>query len=639
MQLPLFETPSDWVAPKLSELPTDWCEAKRVGIDIETCDPHLRTLGPSVRRGGYIAGVSFALEDGPSYYLPLRHEGGGNVDLDNAMAYLTDQARTYTGTIVGANFNYDLDYLAEAGITYPNVEWVRDVQIADPIINELHHSYSLQAISERWGLAGKDTGLLDEACSNYGVKHHHMYKLPAKYVGPYAEEDARLPLQLLRKQERMIDDDDLWGIYNLESRVQPVVLKMRRRGVRIDLDALEKIRLWSLKEEGEALKRVKQATGVNIGIPDKISLKQMHSQGGLKEGVWAKGPIAAALKAIGAVLKETATGQPMIDKEVLAEIDHPVAVDIARARKVNKLRTTFVQSIQDHLVGDRIHCTFNQMRRTKESGDSIGARYGRLSSEHPNIQQQPARDDFAAMWRSIYVPDEPGQLWLSADYSQQEPRMLTHFAEICRLKGAVKAADAYRNDPNTDNHQMMADLCDIPRKPAKDIYLGLCYGMGSALLAHTLGLPTKHIVTRSGQTIEVAGDEAQSILDRFNQKAPFVRALARRCEDTARRRGYITTILGRRCHFPTKPDGGYDWCHKALNRLVQGSSADQTKLAMVEVDRAGLPLQLQVHDELDTSVDSLEQAEAISQIMCSCVELQVPSKVDIETGPSWGEAK
>jgi DNA polymerase I-like protein with 3'-5' exonuclease and polymerase domains len=631
VQLPLFETPSTWVAP--SNLP-NWDGAKRIGIDIETYDPYLKKLGPSVRRGGFIAGVSFALEDGPAHYLPVRHEGGGNLDIDMVLSYLRDQARSFKGTIVGANFTYDLDYLAEAGVEFPNVEWVRDVQIADPIINELHNSYRLQAISERWSLPGKDETLLNEACANWGIKKGDMWRLPAKYVGEYAEHDARLPLLLLRKQERVIDDEGLWDIYNLESKVQPVVLRMRRHGIRIDLDQLERVRVWALKEEQEALTRIKQATGVNIPV----------------DGVWAKEGIVAALRYIGAVLKETPTGQPMIDKDVLAEIDHPVANDIARARKVNKLRTTFVESIHEHRIGDRIHCTFNQMRRTKDTGDSIGARYGRLSSEHPNIQQQPSRDDFAQMWRSIYVPDHPGQEWACMDYSQQEPRMLTHFAEMCRLDGAFKMADTYRKDPKADNHDMMTQLCypgSAPgnkgwkqkRNQCKDIYLGLCYGMGSALLAHTLRLPTKHIVTRSGQTIEVAGDEAQAILDKFNQRAPFIKQLARRCEETARKRGYITTVLGRRCRFPTKPDGSYDWCHKALNRLIQGSSADQTKEAMVKVDAAGFLLQLQNHDELDTSIDSRRQAEDIAGIMRTCVELNVPSKVDVEIGPSWGEVQ
>jgi len=624
MQIPLFELPSDWRPPLLEDLPS-WSGAKRIGIDIETCDPYLRQLGPSVRRGGYIAGISFAIEDGPSFYLPIRHEGGDNLPAETVLAYVRDQAAAYDGIIVGANINYDLDYLAEAGILFPKIKWQRDVQVADSLINELYDSYSLESIAQRWGTPGKDMALLEEAARAYGLKNPRaeLYKLPARYVGSYAERDAHLPLQLLRKQERVIDDEDLWQIYNLESEVQPVLLKLRRRGVRIDTKALEGIRQWTLEEETRMLGEIDQLTGVRIGVDE----------------IWQKTPVARALLKSGVTLKQTPSGQPKIDKATLKAIDMPIATLILEIRQMNKLRTTFVKSIEDHMINGRIHCTFNQVRRTKETGDTKGARYGRTSSEDPNLQQQPARGPFAKRWRSIYVPDEEGQEWMCADYSQQEPRMLTHFAELCELEGAAAAAERYRTDPNMDNHQMMADLCGIPRKPAKNIFLGLCYGMGGAKLARELGLPTKRIRARTGHMIEVAGDEAQALLDKFDARVPYVRQLARATERLAQQRGYIKTILGRRCRFPQKLDGSYDWTHKAINRLIQGSSADQTKRAMVEVERAGLPLQLQVHDEIDASINSRAQAEQIAEIMRECVKLNVPSKVDLEIGPSWGEVK
>lgn len=626
MQLPLFETKSDWVPPVVSALPC-WTGAKRVGIDIETYDPHLKELGPSVRRGGFIAGVSFSIEDGPTFYLPMRHEGGGNLEEERVMAYLKDQAQVFLGTLVGANLNYDLDYLAEAGVTFPKIKWQRDVQVADPVIWELHNSYKLDAVGRRWGFEGKEETLLKEALSNYGLKGKgDIWRLPARYVGAYAEEDARLPLQILRRQERKIDEVGLWSIYDLECRVQPVILKMRRRGVRIDLQALERVRRWALGEEEIALEAVRRQTGIRIPAQPKEG----------EHGVMAKRGVVNALKKIGATLGETPTGQPQVDAEVLERIDHPVATAILRARKANKLRTTFVESIRDHLVGDRIHCNFNQLRRWREDGNEMGGRF-RMSSDHPNLQQQPTRDEMAKVWRTIYVPDEPSQKWAKADYSQQEPRMIVHFAERKGFRGAKKAGDRYRTDPATDYHQMMADMCGIPRKPAKDLFLGVCYGMGSALLAKTLGLPTKWIKTRRGYTIEVAGEEAEALLNKFRQRVPFVSALANSCKEVASRRGYIKTLLGRHCHFPKDEEGNYDWTHKGLNYLIQPSAADQTKLAMVEVDKAGLPLQLQVHDELDTSINTLEEGRAIKDIMENCVELTVPSKVDLEVGPSWGE--
>jgi len=635
IQLPLFQPECDWKPPKVSDLPS-WDQAKRVSIDIETYDPLLKKLGPGVRRGGYIVGVSFAIEDGPSHYVPLRHYGGDNVaDPEHALQYFRDQAKLYKGILCGAGMQYDLDFLAEEKIIFRSVKWFRDCQIAEPLLDELQESYSLDAIATRRGIPGKDESLLRQAASDWGIDpKNDMWKLPARYVGGYAVQDAILPLQLLRRQEREIDEQDLWRVYDLESRVLPVLVKMRRRGIRIDFKKLEEVERWSEEQEALCLEKVYQDTGVRIAVGD----------------VWKPEPLAKALTAIGIEVPKTPkTNQPSIDKNLFNTINHPVATALERARKVNKLRTTFANSVREHAVNGRIHCTFNQLRKTDDNtGMDQGARYGRLSCTDPNLQQQPSRDDFAPMWRSIYVPDEGG-LWASCDYSQQEPRMLVHFAVLAKCPGASMAADKYCNDPNADNHTMMARMIygygddEEPSKKhrtnAKIIFLGLCYGMGGAKLARDLGLPTKWITNRQGKYIEVAGDEAQAILNQFNRQVPFVKKIAEMATGKAQRVGYIKTVAGRRCRFPKdEVTGKYDWCHKALNRLIQGSSADQTKEAMVMLDEAGYKVQLQVHDEVDQTVESKQHAEGIANIMRNCMELVVPSKVDVDLGPSWGKA-
>ena len=487
MQLPLFDLPSDWRPTAVSDLP-GWADAKRLGLDTETCDPNLKTTGPSVRTGGFIAGVGFAIEDGPTHYLPTRHLMGGNLPEEEVMRYLQGEARNFRGILVGANLNYDLDYLAEAGIVFPNIQQQRDIQIADPLIDELQDSYSLEAIAQRHGLPGKDETHLRQAAAHYGIRDvkADLWKLPAKHVGFYGGFDAELPLRVLRRQERIIDDQDLWRIFNLECDLQPVLLKMRRRGVRVDEDKLQQVAEWSMAQEEAQLAEIQRLTGRRLQIDDCNK----------------KAPLISVLQAVGVELTErTAGGELKLDKMVLERLDHPVADCIKRARKVNKLRTTFVSSIRNYMVNGRIHCTFNQLRATRRDGDEKGARYGRMSSVDPNMQQQPARDDFAKMWRSIYVPDEPGQIWYSADYSQQEPRMTTHYAELMGLPKAFEAAEAYRNNPLADNHDMMTKLIhpetvgwDVKspefqklRKPAKNIFLGLCYGMGGAKLAQSVG--------------------------------------------------------------------------------------------------------------------------------------------------------
>lgn len=659
LQLPLFDTPSEWTPPSLSELPS-WRDARRVSIDTETHDPYLKDLGPGVRRGGYIVGYSFAIEDGPRYYVPIRHQGGDNVDANQALQYLRDQADIFEGDIVGANLSYDLDYLAEEGIWFHKARSFRDIQINDPLINELHTSYSLDSISKRYGLAGKDERLLREAAINYGIDPKGgMWRLPARFVGPYAEEDASQPLLILRRQERIIDERDLWQIYNLESKVIPVLVKMRRRGVKIDQDRLAQVEDWSLREETNALQEVHRLTRHSIKVGD----------------VWKPEAFAKVLEHIGVTLEKTSTGKPSIRKDILEHLDHPVANLLLRARKVNKLRTTFAQSIRRHMTNGRIHCSFNQIAvEDEDSGGIKGARYGRMSCVNPNLQQQPSRDEFASMWRSIYVPDTA--LWACMDYSQQEPRWLTHYASVMRLPAAEAAAQKYIDDPSVDNHNMMRELvygaetvaamskdeAKIARTRCKIIYLGLCYGEGGAKLCHDLGLPTRWtILYKNGRergqlffdtreeamvaarefegprVFETAGSEGQDILDMFNDRAPFIREISKRCTDKAKRDGLIKTIAGRHCHFPEDGNGGYDWTHKALNRLIQGSSADQTKTAMVALDEAGYEMALQVHDEIDASVESREQAEAMADIMRNCIPASVPFKVDVEIGPSWGE--
>lgn len=660
VQPPLIAPESDWRPPRLSELP-DWSKLKRVSLDTETRDPYLRELGSALvgRDPGYITGFSIAIEDGPKWYVPIRHEGGDNIEEGpGALEYLRDNMRRFTGQLVGMNLGYDLGWLMREGIELNREARVRDVMVAEACIYEMHQSYSLDAISKRRGFEGKSEQLLREAAAAYGVDPKlQMWMLPARYVGEYAEDDADLPLKILRRQELEIERDGLWQVFDLESDLLPVLVRMRHRGIRVNEEKLSGIESWSHREELACWAEVSRETGVKLGPDD----------------CWSSAKLAEALEKVGVKPGVTEGGAASVDKALLSSTNHPAAKNILRARKLNKLRTTFAASVRAHMVRGRIHCTFNQMAgEDQASGGVKGARFGRLSADHVNLQQQPARDEFAAAWRAIYEPED-GALLAAPDYSQQEPRLLTHYAELLGLKGAQEAAQRYRDDPNTDNHDMMtrmiygddevnswaADKYKKFRGYCKNIFLGLCYGEGGAKLARDLGLPTRWMVrgetygdnsyheTReeamaqarkiSGRFFEVAGEEAQSILDTFNERCPYVKKLAYVAQDQAKKNGRIITLLGRHCRFPLMPDGSFDWAHKALNRLIQGGSADQTKKALIEVDRAGHFLQLQVHDELVGSVADVAEAHRMGDIMRHCVKLNVPCKVDVEVGPSWGE--
>lgn len=624
----------------MATLPMWKCE-KRVGIDLETCDPTLKDLGPGVRRNAYVTGISFAFNDHQKYYLPVRHAGGGNLDETKVWSYITDQISAFGREFVGANLSYDMDYLLQNGVSFRKDVVFRDVQIADPLLYELHLSYTLQDIAERWGLAGKDEALLRSGAASWGVDPKaEMWKLHSGYVGAYAEEDAALPLAILEKQEKQIERDGLRAVWDLESRVLPCLVRMRRRGVRVNFDRLARMEFWSLAEEQRAYQTVFDQTGI------RLSCEDLHKADNL----------APALRAAGLDLKTTATGKTQVDAALL-KLEGPVPAAILWARKMNKLRTTFAASIREHAIGDRIHCSFQQIAMSSDDGKSRGVRYGRMSCVNPNMQQQPARDTFAKEWRSIYVPEE-GMLWSSNDYSQQEPRWTTHFAAELGLQGAEDAAKAYHDDPLMDNHEFMSQLTGLPRKLAKALFLGLCYGEGGAKLSRDCGLNTAWAMVYGGQwsmfetkaeaeaaaegtegarIFETAGKEGKHIVDTFNERAPYIKQLAKHYEAQAKKKGFVATVAGRRLHFP-KEGKGYGWTYKALNRVIQGSSADQTKEALVALDAAGHFLQLQIHDEMCASVPSLYEAESIGEVMSEVRLSRVPFRVDTEIGRSWGEA-
>ena len=620
--MPIWKPKAEWRPPNLTDLPPDWSQAKRIAIDTETRDDDLRELGIGVRRGGHAVGFSFAIEDGPSHYLPIRHAGGDNLPETGVLSYLRAQVKNFKGDYVGANLSYEMDYWLEEGIEFHPKAKFRDIQIADPLVYELHRRYSLDSVAERYGVPLKDEELLREAAKAFGVDPKaQLWKLAARYVGPYAIGDAERPLMILRRQERVIESNNLWDIWNLETDVLPVLVRMRRRGIRIDVKKLEEIEFWTLHEEAKALKFVKTQTGIKLGGGD----------------LWKAKNLAPVFEMLGVPLSYTKTGQPEINAEVFKSNTNPVIQTIQRARKVNKLRTTFAASIRRYETNGRIHATFNQIVAAHAAGDVKGVRFGRLSATDPNLQQQPNPEkdpELAGEWRKIYLPEE-GAEWACCDYSQQEPRWTTHFAAVMNLPKAREMAQAYHDDPDLDNHQFMSELTNRKRSMAKIIYLGICYGEGGAKLCAQLGLPTRwalssgryrtrkidyfdneqsaydarsKLIDGGGYIWLAAGQKGQGIMDQFDERAPFIRLLAKMAQKVAGQRGHIITGGGRHLHFPKKRDGTYDWTHKALNRLIQGTSADQTKKAIVEIDRAGFPINLQVHDEANSSVTDRKQA-------------------------------
>lgn len=633
MTLPRFLPKSDWVAPKLSELPS-WRDAKRVGYDLETKDPHLtkggpggRGLGPGVRRDGKVIGIGFAIEDGPDFYLPIGHENGTNLDPDKAWEYIRDQAKVTKADIVGANLPYDLDYSAENGVEFQGD--LLDVQVAEPLLNELRQSFSLDNIAKGRGIPGKDETMLLAAATAMGVHPKAgMAEIDPKYIGAYAGQDCRLPLEILRQQEKELAEAGLMDVWKLESKLLLVLLKMRRRGVRIDFDRLDQVSAWSEQMERNALDEI-NARRLTSLTPDDTNKASVM------------GPI---LRDMGFDVPQTEkTGKDSVTNDWLKTLKNPVASALLEAKKFNKLRNTFVTSILAHQTNGRIHCTFRQGIGEDDSGDEGGARYGRLSCKAPNLQQQPARDPvIGPRWRSIYLPDDGGS-WCKGDYSSQEPRITAHYAAESKSPGGEAMVQRYIENPRLDYHQTIADIMSQPRSPAKAIGLGLNYGMGQGLLAMKLDLPTEmKSFMKDGRKIEYlgAGPEAMALIDQYHLAVPYASDLSRRAKKKANLVGYVMTWDGRRCRFPRVMRNGkwqYDWTEKALSRIVQGTAAGQMRKAMVDADEAGHKLQLQVHDELNKSSDSQEDGRDMCRIMVDAMKFRTPMIVDMEWGTSWGE--
>lgn len=628
LQMAMFPPKTEWVPP--IELP-DLSDAKVIAIDVETRDPDLKTHGPGWARGvGEVVGYAVATE-GWKGYLPVNHLGGGNLDKKIVSRWLKKVFETPADKVMH-NAQYDAGWIKREGFTLNGK--IIDTMMTAALVDENRYSYSLNALCYDHLGKTKSEKLLNEAASDFGVDPKgEMWKLPATYVGPYAEVDAELALELWQYFQTVLNREDLWAIHDLETRLLPHLVDMTYKGVRVDVDRAERTKQELMKREKDLLKRIKAMVGTDVEI-------------------WAPGSLAKAFDKLSIPYPKTDRGAPSFTKNFLTDHTHEFANMVVEAREINKAYGTFVNTILEHVGKDgRIHGHINQLR-----SDSGGTVSGRLSMSNPNLQQVPARNpEIGKMIRSLFLPEE-GQQWAAVDFSQQEPRILVHYAHQYNKykKGVIDGVDEfvrlYNEDPNTDFHTMVADIANIPRKQAKVINLGMMYGMGVNKLSEQLGIEK---------------DEAKDIIRQYHTKVPFVKALmdgVSRQLDDPKSRGQIRSLKGRKCRFDLWEPDSFDmhkampyeeavaahgphtrlkraYTYKALNRLIQASAADMTKQAMVNVCEAGFSPMLQIHDELAFSVDNVEQARELADMMEQAVPLSVPNKCDIDIGPSWGEAK
>ncbi len=611
---PIFKPQTEWLPPQ--DFP-DLSKYDEISIDLETKDPDLKTMGSgSITGRSNIVGIAVAVQDWKGYY-PIAHEGGGNMDKNMVLKWFQGVLNTDAIKIFH-NAMYDVCFIRAAGLKINGV--IVDTMIAGSLVDENRFRYDLGSLGRDYVGVGKNEAVLKETADLWGVDHKaEMYKLPAMYVGEYAEQDADLTLKLWQEMKKQMYHEDVEDIFKLETELFPCLVDMRFLGVRVDTQAAFELKQQLVEEEKECLYKVKKETSIDVQIWAARSIEKVFQKLNLPYDLTAK------------------TSSPSFTKNFLQNHPHPMVKQIARAREINKSHTTFIDTILKHQHKGRIHAEINQIR-----SDSGGTVTGRFSYNNPNLQQIPARNkELGPRIRSLFIPEE-GCTWGCFDYSQQEPRLVTHYASLDGLYGVDEVLDSY-NEGEADFHQIVSDMANIPRSQAKTINLGLFYGMGKNKLQAELG---------------VSKEDAEDLFRTYHDKVPFVKMLMESVMRRAQDKGRVRTLLGRRCRFnlwePNQfgihkalnhedalaehgPGIKRAFTYKALNKLIQGSAADMTKKAMVDLYQEGIIPHIQVHDELDISVNN--NADKIKEIMESAVDLEVPNKVDYEFGPNWGTIK
>ena len=639
--------PTDWQRP--TELP-DLHRAGIIALDTETRDEGLTNRGSGWPFGnGYICGVSIAYRaDGKirAHYFPVRHPDSQNFDPAQVFAWVKDL--TASGVrIITQNGLYDWGWLrSDGGILMPPSKHLEEIGALATIVDENRYTYSLDALCDWRGLPGKDETLLRQAVKAGGFKvskknslQSHIWRLPARYVGSYAEADAANTLALFEGLDPVLDKEGTRAAYRLEVDLLPMVHEMRRRGIRIDTALAEQRRDLLLKRRDIVFAELSEKLGTNVSMAE------------IGRTRW----LATTFDQYKISYPRTEKGNPSFtagNTGWMPKHSHWLPQLIVKADKYNNAAVNFLEHyILGHVVNGRVHAEIHPHR-----SDEGGTRSLRFSYSSPPLQLMPSRDEeLAPLIRGTFLPEED-EFWAESDGSQQEYRFIVHYAVAQGLRKAKEAAERYRNDSDTDFHQLVAELTGLDRQSAKAVNFAKSFGAGVRKFAAMIGKPES---------------EARALYNRYDRELPFVKQLAARCQYSAASLGYLVLYDGARRHWDaweapeiawTKGMGpcsreeterrvanpNHPWyrrclrradTHKAMNALIQGSAARHTKLWMRACWREGIVPLLQMHDALACSVASPELAERVVQLGREAVSLEVPMQVNLKFGRSWGNAK
>lgn len=453
----------------------DLSSAKVIAIDCETYDPDLKKYGPGWARGvGHIVGVSVAVEGG-SWYFPMRHETetAWNMDPATVLKWLSVELSRPHQMKVGANLTYDVGWLRQEGVQVKG--FLFEVQFAEALIDDKAR-VSLDTIAEKYLGVKKETNLLYEfirqwfpQCPESSLRKH-IHLCPPRLVGRYAEVDAELPLRLWPILWQRLHLLDVVNVFEMECKLIYMMIAMRFRGVRVDLDKAEQAQVQLTQKALQLHDEIKARYGKRIKVNSTNDIARLFEDQGLKH-------------------------RGKFDKEFLEGIDHPLSELILQIRKVEKLSSTFIGSyILGSNVKGRVHGQFHLMK-----GDDNGAIGGRMSSSTPNLQNLSSRDKiYAPIVRGCFVPDFGAVGWRKYDYSSIEYRGLASDAVGA---GADELRANFAADPFLDYHEIVRQLIYkvtgilLDRSPTKTINFGLCIAAGQEVLTDKGLVPIEKVTT------------------------------------------------------------------------------------------------------------------------------------------------
>ncbi len=642
-----------------------------VAIDIETYDPNLKTKGlGAIRRDGFICGVAIAT-DKDTVYFPINHADTDkeDLDIDNFWKILNERIlQNENITKVFHNAMYDVCWIR--AITGKMIKGrIVDTMIAASVLNENEMRYSLDSLSKKYLKDSKykfdlqqktlewSGGMVKDPMSN-------MHKLPASVVKEYAKQDVALTLKLWNLFNKELDkvlhtkedgeQKTCRKIFELETKLFPCLVDMKFKGVKIDVQKAIHFGKRLEKRRDNLINIIKKRTTVDLQIWAAASIKKLLNQQKITD-----------------YKKTPKSGMPQLPKDFLTKHSNRFLRMIAKARECDKAKNTFVDGLLGFVHKGRIHADINQIR-----SDQGGTVTGRFSMSNPNLQQIPAKGFIGKKMREMFLPEE-NCVWGSFDYSQQEPRIVVHYAIKLGEPGTDSLEEEF-NKKNADFHQIVADMANISRSQAKTINLGLFYGMGKMKLQKELGLDK---------------EKAKELFADYHKKVPFVKLLSQDLIQFAQENKLLFTLHDRFCRFDRYEETNRKWnpklgkfdevplltrkealkeferkfrkadkkcqgrdltkkeweyftnyyvpafTYKALNRLIQGSAADMTKKAMVDLYEKGILPHIQIHDELCISIDNDSTARKIQKVMEDAITLEIKNKVNYKKGLNWGSIK